>query len=96
MAFHGDFTPVLAKHTKHFNLLDALAVGVDRMQRDFEPMRRQIEAWKALQISNEEAKLTIYRAFVQDELEAPKHMARRVHELYFNPPLVLSTWFGPF
>ena len=26
MAFHGDFTPVLAKHSKHFNLLDALAI----------------------------------------------------------------------
>ena len=25
MAFHGDFTPVLAKHTKHFNLIDAVS-----------------------------------------------------------------------
>ncbi len=32
MAFHGDFTPVLAKHTKHLSLVDILAVGVDRMQ----------------------------------------------------------------
>ena len=29
MAFYGDYTPVLAKHTKHFALVDALAVGVD-------------------------------------------------------------------
>ena len=47
MAFRGDFTPVLAKHSKHFSLVDALSVGVDRMQRHFEPMRRQVEAWKA-------------------------------------------------
>jgi hypothetical protein len=33
------FTPVLAKHTKSFNLIDTLSVGVDRIQRDFDPMR---------------------------------------------------------
>jgi hypothetical protein len=27
-------TPVLAKHSKHFSLEDALSIGVDRMQRD--------------------------------------------------------------
>jgi hypothetical protein len=26
------FTPVLAKHTKSFNLIDTLSVGVDRIQ----------------------------------------------------------------
>ena len=46
MAFRGDFTPVLAKHTKSFNLIDTLAVGVDRIQRSFEPMRRQVELWR--------------------------------------------------
>ena len=29
--------------------------------------------------------MTIYRAFIEGELEAPKYLARRVHELYFNP-----------
>jgi hypothetical protein len=87
MAFAGDFTPVLAKHTRRFSLLDALAIGVDRMQRTFEPMRRQVEAWKQTQIPDSEAKLVIYRAFVEGALEAPKHLARRVHELYFNPQM---------
>jgi hypothetical protein len=85
MAFHGDFTPVLAKHSKRFNLIDAVSVGVDRMQRNFEPMRMQITAWKHCLISNDEVKLVIYRAFIEEALEAPKHLARRVHELYFNP-----------
>ena len=40
MALRGVFTPVLAKHTKHLNLVDILAVGVDRMQRNFEPMEK--------------------------------------------------------
>jgi len=85
MAFYGDFTPVLAKHTKRFSLVDALAVGVDRMQRSFEPMRRQIDAWKGSHITDDQAKLVIYRAFVQGQLPAPKHLAGRVHEFYFNP-----------
>ena len=85
MAFQGDFSPVLAKHTKNFSLIDAVSVGVDRMQRNFEPMRRQIEIWKGSRIGDHEAKLVIYQAFVEGELEAPKHLARRVHDLYFNP-----------
>jgi hypothetical protein len=40
------FTPVLAKHSKSFNLIDTLSVGVDRIQRNFEPMRKQVEAWQ--------------------------------------------------
>jgi hypothetical protein len=86
MAFQGDFSPVLAKHTKKFSLIDAISVGVDRMQRNFEPMRLQVKAWKSLLISNDLAKLIIYQAFVEGKLEAPKHLARRVHDLYFNPP----------
>jgi hypothetical protein len=29
----------------------------------------------------------IYRAFVEEKLEAPKHLAREVHDQYFNPTL---------
>jgi Domain of unknown function (DUF932) len=85
MAFHGDFTPVLAKHSKHFSLVDVLSIGIDRIQRNFEPMKKQVEAWKGTRVSDESAKLVIYRAFVQGELDVPKHLARRVHDLYFNP-----------
>jgi hypothetical protein len=81
----GVFTPVLAKHSKHFSLHDALSIGVDRMQRNFDPMRQQVERWRAQQLSGEVARLTIYRAFIEGELEVPKHLARRVHDLYFNP-----------
>ena len=60
-------------------------IGVDRMQRNFEPMRLQIEKWKELQLPETDAKLVIYQAFIEGDLDAPKHMARRVHELYFEP-----------
>lgn len=85
MAFSGDFTPVLSKHSKHFSLQDSLAVGVDRMQRNFGPMRRQVGAWRERQLPTAEAKLIIYRAFVEGELAAPRHLASVVHGLYFNP-----------
>jgi hypothetical protein len=31
------------------------------------------------------AKVAIYEAFVEGRLEAPKHLARSVHDLYFEP-----------
>jgi hypothetical protein len=85
LAFRGDFSPVLAKHSKHLSLEDTLSIGVDRMQRNFEPMRQQVESWRAQQLSAASAKLTIYRAFIEGDLDVPKHLARKVHELYFNP-----------
>src|SRR5216683_5095766 len=84
MAFHGDFTPVLAKHSKNFSLLDALSIGVDRMQRNFEPMRKQIEQWQESQIADVTAKIVIYEAFIESELDVPRHLARVVHDRYFN------------
>src|SRR2546429_634811 len=43
MAFSGDFQPVLAKHSKHFSLQNALSIGVDAMQRNFDGLRTQVE-----------------------------------------------------
>ena len=54
------FPPVLAKHSKSFNLIDTLAVGVDRIQRVFEPMQRQMEPRRSSQITDEHAKLILF------------------------------------
>jgi hypothetical protein len=85
MAFSGDFRPVLAKHTKSFNLVDTLSVGVDRIQRNFEPMQRQVETWRQTQITDERAKLILYAAFVEGKLDAPKSLLADAHRLYFQP-----------
>lgn len=50
-----------------------------------EPMRRQVENWRGRQLSDEVAKLIIYRAFVEGELEVPRHLDRVVHNHYFDP-----------
>ena len=85
LAFHGEYTPVLAKHSKHFSLEDSLAIGVDRMQRNFGPLKQQVDEWRAMQLSTAAAKLLIYQAFIEEESGFPKHLARRVHDLYFQP-----------
>jgi hypothetical protein len=85
MAFSGDFTPVLAKHSKSFNLIDTLAIGVDRIQRNFEPMQRQVESWRETQLTDERAKLIFYSAFIDGKLEAPRTLLPEVHRMYFEP-----------
>jgi hypothetical protein len=67
--------------------VDILAVGVDRMRRNFAPMRKQVEAWKRTRLPDESAKLVICRAFVEGKLDVSKHLARRVHDLHFNPQI---------
>jgi hypothetical protein len=81
----GVFTPVLAKHSKSFSLIDCVSVGVDRIQRNFDPMQKQVEAWQKSELTDVTAKVVIYEAFVEGRLEAPKHLARTVHDLYFEP-----------
>ena len=76
---------MLAKHSKSFSLIDCIAVGVDRMERNVEPMRKQGEAWQRSELTDVTAKVVIYEAFVEGRLEAPKHLARPVHDLYVQP-----------
>lgn len=85
MAFSGDFEPVQAKHSKHFSLRNALSVGVDQMQRNFDGMRTQVETWRSTQLGDVSVKLIIYRAFVESDLQVPRLLARSVHDHYFNP-----------
>jgi len=61
-------------HSKSFNVIDTFAVGVDRIQRNFEPVQRQVERWRSSQITDERAKLILYAAFVDGELEAPRSL----------------------
>ena len=85
LAFSGDFSPVLAKHSKNFSLQNALSIGVDDMQRNFKPMVEAVDRWRDSQLSDVAARLIIYQAFIEGDLEVPRHLARPVHELYFNP-----------
>jgi hypothetical protein len=48
---------VLAKHTKHFSPVDLLSNGIGGIQRNFEPVKEHVEAWKATRVPGEAAKL---------------------------------------
>jgi hypothetical protein len=85
LAFSGDFAPVLAKHSKNFSLQNALSIGIDDMQRNFKPMVERVERWRQEALSDVSARLVVYRAFIEGELEVPRQLARNVHDLYFNP-----------
>ena len=71
---------MLAKHSKAFSLIDCISVGVDRMQRNFEAMRKQVEAWQRSELTDVTAKVVIREAFVEGKLEAAKDLARTVHD----------------
>jgi hypothetical protein len=87
LAFFGDFTPVTRKHSKHFDPDEVIDAAVGKMQRHFEPMKRQIDAWRHHELPDAAAKLLIYGAFVEEQLDVPNHLARIVHQEYFAPSL---------
>ncbi len=86
LAFKGDFTPVLAKHSKSFNLIDTISIGIDKMQRNFDPIRQNVSEWAANELTDNEAKLILYEAFVEAQLDVTPKLLPAVHQAYFNPP----------
>jgi hypothetical protein len=42
------------------------------MQRNFEPMRKQMEAWQKSEVTDVTAKAVIYEASVEGRLEVPE------------------------
>jgi hypothetical protein len=57
---------------------------VDKIQRNFEPLQRQVEDWRKREVSDVRAKLLIYEAFVEGGLNIPRHLMCNVHH-YFEP-----------
>src|ERR1700682_5725249 len=85
MAFFGQGVAIARKHTRRLALEDTVALAVEKIQRTFEPMRKQIAAFRATELADDDAKVVIYRAFIERKLDVPKHLAPDVHDLYFQP-----------
>jgi hypothetical protein len=79
------FAPVVVKQSKSFLLIDCIPIGIDLMQRNFERMRRQVESRQRCKLTEVTAKEVIYEAFVEVTYEAPKKIARTVHDLLLGP-----------
>lgn len=94
LAFTGEFFALARKHSKKLmdGFQDALAIGVDRVQRHYVPMERQVNVWRNHSLPDIQAKEIIYRAFIEGHLDAPKHLAREVHQRYFEDEM---RDFGP-
>lgn len=86
MAFSGDFAPLSHKHTSNFSLRDSISIAVDRIHRNFETLEAQVEAMTRFGLSDNQAKLLIYRAFLDRGLSGvPRHLMYDVHKQYFEP-----------
>ena len=83
MTLSGDFKPLLAKHTKNLDLTEAVALGVDRIQRGFELLRHLIEGKRQRMVDDDLARLIIYRAFIEQGF--PVRAMPEVHRHYFEP-----------
>lgn len=86
MAFSGDFTPLSHKHTPNLELRDSISIAVDRIHRNFETLESQVRAMTEFGLSDNDAKLFIYRAFLDRALKGvPRNLMFDVHEQYFSP-----------
>jgi hypothetical protein len=86
MAFSGDFTPLLHKHTRNLESQDSVSIAVDRIYRGFGKLDVQVKVMRESLLTDDEARLIIYRAFVDRELKAlPGMLLAAVHENYFAP-----------
>jgi hypothetical protein len=86
MAFSGDFTPLLHKHTRNLELKDSISIAVDRIHRGFEPLKEKIASMRKQSLKDEDVKLIIYWAFLDRKIKGvPRHLMPVVHENYFHP-----------
>jgi uncharacterized protein DUF932 len=86
LAFHGDFVAIARKHSKNLDIVETMAIGIDRIQRKFDEAVSQVNVWKGYELPDVQAKAILCDAFVAGELEdVPKHLARQVHKYYFDP-----------
>jgi hypothetical protein len=53
-------------------------------------MTKQVVHWRESQLTDVCAKLIIYQAFIEGDIDLPKHLASPVHKLYFNPNMMSS------
>lgn len=92
MAFAGDFYPLLAKHSKNFDPRDSIALGVERVQRYFTPLRAQIADWKRKVLSPGRAE-DVFLSTIFSKL-FPAEIVEGAYSLYWTPEF-LDSFGGP-
>ncbi len=86
MAFSGDFTPLLHKHSRKLELKDVMSIAVDRIQRGFDPLGKRVAEMRTFGLTDNDARLLIYRAFLERAIRGvPRNIMSAVHDNYFRP-----------
>ncbi len=86
MAFTGDFTPLLHKHTRNLALRDSISIAVDRIHRGFDHLEERITSMRRFLLTDNDARLLIYQAFIEGRIKSmPRHLLPVVHDNYFSP-----------
>jgi hypothetical protein len=68
MALSGDFKPLYAKHSKNLDVIESVSIGIDRIQRGWQPLRESIDYKLKTELSRDDARLLIYNAFTAHKL----------------------------
>jgi hypothetical protein len=84
MMFQGDFNPMLSKHSKKFEIQDALSIACDRIQRNFGNLHQEIASKQERVIEAGFARELCYKAFT--DAKFPISLMRTVHKEYFEQP----------
>jgi hypothetical protein len=74
----GVFTPVLAKHSKSFSLIDCASVVWTGCSGTLSRCASKWKVWQKKEVTSVTVKVVIYEPFVEGQLEASKHLARNV------------------
>src|SRR5258708_15692667 len=59
LAFSGDFTPLLHKHTRNLDLRDSISIAVDRIHRGFGSLETQVKDMESFSLTDNDSKLFI-------------------------------------
>ena len=61
------------------------------MQRNFGPLKQQVEQWREMQLSNAAATLLIHPVFIEEETGFPTHLDDECTSCTFSPPMSSSS-----
>lgn len=84
LALSGEFVAVAKKHTKHLDVVETLALGIDRVQRRFQPMIAQVDVWKNHALPDIRAKEIMFDAALGG-VDMPARLLKDVAHEYFEP-----------
>jgi hypothetical protein len=84
LAFNGDFNPLLAKHSKNLDLIESVSMGVDRIQRCWNPLKEVITKKRETALDDDQVRLWLYDLFTKKKF--PVSLFKTVYKEYFEQP----------